>query len=70
MATVRLRVKEVAEKKGVKNPFMLANKTGMSYSVCTKLWKGQSRISLKTLARLCEAFGGKPGQFFEYEPDK
>jgi DNA-binding Xre family transcriptional regulator len=70
MATVRLLVKEAAEKKGISNPFMLARETGLNYAACYKMWQGdQQRIDLKTLARLCEAFGVKPGQLFEYRLD-
>ncbi len=69
MATVKLLVKEVAEKKGIENPFMLAKETGLNYAACYKMWHGeQQRIDLKTLARLCEVFGVKPGQLFEYKP--
>jgi DNA-binding Xre family transcriptional regulator len=70
MATLRLAVREVAEKKGVKNPFMLAQKTGLNYSICHRLWQGdQNRVDLKTLARLCEVLGVKPGQLFDYRQD-
>jgi DNA-binding Xre family transcriptional regulator len=70
MATVKLIVREVAEKKGIKNPFMLARETGLTYAACHKMWGGdQQRIDLDTLARLCEALGAKPGQFFEYRAD-
>ena len=67
MATVKLLVKEVAEKKGISNPFMLSKATGLNYAACYKMWnREQQRIDLKTLARLCEVFGAKPGQFFEF----
>jgi DNA-binding Xre family transcriptional regulator len=71
MATVKLMVREVAEKKGISNPFALAKETGLNYAACYKMWNGsQGRFDLKTLARLCEVFGVKPGQLFEYQPDK
>jgi DNA-binding Xre family transcriptional regulator len=71
MATIRLVVKEVAEKKGVKNPFMLAKETGINYGTCYLLWQSRStRVDLKTLARLCEVFGVKPGQLLEYQAGK
>ena len=70
MAKIRLVVKEVAEKKGILNPFMLSNSTGLNYAICYKMWKGnQQRIDLKTLARLCEALNVKPGQLLDYQPD-
>jgi DNA-binding Xre family transcriptional regulator len=70
MATVKLIVKEVAEKKGILNPFVLANETGLNYAICYRLWKSnQQRIDLKTLARLCEVLGVKPGQLLDYQSD-
>jgi DNA-binding Xre family transcriptional regulator len=70
MATIKLLVKEVAEKKGINNPFMLAKETGLNYAACYKMWHGeQQRFDLKTLARLCEVFEVKPGQFFGYQSD-
>lgn len=71
MAKVRLAVKEAAERKGINNPFMLAKETGLNYAACHKMWRGeQQRIDMKTLARLCEVIGVKPGQLFEYKTDK
>ena len=68
MATVKLTVKEAAEKKGIANPFALAKETGLNYAACYKMWHGeQQRIDLKTLARLCEVLGVKPGQLFDYQ---
>jgi DNA-binding Xre family transcriptional regulator len=70
MATVKLIVKEVAEKKGISNPYVLANETGLNYAICYRLWNSnQQRIDLKTLARLCEALGVKPGQLLDYQSD-
>jgi DNA-binding Xre family transcriptional regulator len=67
MATVRLVVKAVAEKRGIESPFALSRATGLDYAICYKLWnKDQQRIDLRTIARLCEALGVKPGQLFEY----
>ena len=70
MVTIRLKVKEVALQKGIDNPFVLSQKTGMNYAVAYRLWHGeQRRIDLGTLERLCDALKVKPGQFFEYETD-
>jgi DNA-binding Xre family transcriptional regulator len=71
MATIKLIVRKVAERKGIGNPFVLANKTGLGYAICYRLWNGnQQRIDLKTLVRLCEVLGVKPGQLFEYKVDE
>ena len=71
MMKVRLIVKEVAEKKGISNPFMLSSKSGLNYAICYKLWhEKQQRIDLKTIAVLCEALEVKPGNLFDYKRDK
>jgi DNA-binding Xre family transcriptional regulator len=67
MATIKLMVKEVAERKGIPNPFVLSNRTGLNYASCYRLWNNnQQRVDLKTLALLCEVLEVKPGQLFEY----
>jgi DNA-binding Xre family transcriptional regulator len=69
-ATVKLIVKEIAEKKGIKNPFMLQAATKLNYAACYKMWHGeQQRIDLQTIAQICEALNVKPGQLFEYQKD-
>lgn len=56
--------------KGVDNPFVLSQRSGLNYAVAYRLWHGeQRRIDLGTLERLCDALKVKPGQFFEYQAD-
>jgi DNA-binding Xre family transcriptional regulator len=70
MGKMRLTVREVAESKGIENPFMLSQATGIYYAVAYKLWHGnQNRIDLSTLTKLCDALKVTPGRFFEYERD-
>lgn len=67
MGTVRLKLKEVAQEKGVNNPYVLAAETGLTYSVCWKLWNEQTNlISFPTLAKLCDGLKVSPGELFEY----
>ena len=64
---VLLRVRELAESKGINNPFVLSDRTGLAYANCWKMWKGkQTRIDLNTIDRLCEALECKPGDFIKY----
>ncbi len=71
MMKVRLIIKDVAEKKGILNPFMLSSKSGLNYAICYKLWhEKQQRIDLKTIAVLCEALEVKPGNLFDYKKEK
>jgi DNA-binding Xre family transcriptional regulator len=63
MATIKLMVREVAERQGVNNPHVLAARTGLGYAICYRLWNSdQQRIDLKTLARLCEVLKVDVGQ--------
>ena len=53
---VELKIREVAEGKGISNPFTLSQATGLAYATCHNIWNGQPRmIGLDTLDRLCEA---------------
>jgi DNA-binding Xre family transcriptional regulator len=62
MAEIRFNIAGVAENRGVLNPFQLAEKTGINYAICYRLWHGQAtRISLQTLGRVCDALNCEPG---------
>ena len=59
---VELRVREVAERKGINNPLSLSKESGIAYANCHKIWNNQQKmISLDTLDRLCAALGCEPG---------
>ena len=59
---VELRVREVAEGKGINNPLALSKESGIAYANCYKIWNGQQKmIGLDTIDRLCEALGCEPG---------
>ena len=67
---VTLKIKEIAESKGLTKPIELARASGLSFSVVHKLWNGsQTRIDLTTINSLCSALKVKPGQLFEYTQD-
>lgn len=70
---MRLLVREVAEREGIRNALDLAQKTGLHYATVYRLWKGEAkRIDVETIDKLCTLFNVKPGQLFEHiaEPDK
>lgn len=67
---VRLSVREVAEKKGIKNPLRLSQASGIPYAACHAIWNGeQKQISLETINKLCKALKVRPGALFEYLSD-
>ena len=60
---IQLRVKELAEKRGIGNPFSLSKESGVAYANCYKIWNNQQKmIGLDTLDRLCDALGCQPGE--------
>lgn len=59
---IELRVREVAERKGINNPLALSKESGIAYANCHKIWNNQQKmIGLDTLDRLCEALVCEPG---------
>lgn len=67
---LQFRVKEIAEQKGIANPRVLSEKTGIAYGSCHALWYGNPKfIAVDTLEKLCNALKVKPGQLFDYTPE-
>ena len=63
-------VKEIAEKRGIKNAHGLELALEVSPTAAAKLWKGQfEMIGLGTLDKLCRVLRCKPGDLLKYEPD-
>lgn len=65
---IRLKIKDISEEKGIKNPYVLASKTGLGYAICYRLWhENQQRIDLKTILLLCDSLEVMPGDLFDYK---
>jgi DNA-binding Xre family transcriptional regulator len=63
-------VREVAEKRGIKNAHGLQNALGVSPTAAAKLWKGEfEMIGLGTLDKLCEVLSCQPNALFKYVSD-
>lgn len=59
---IELRVRAVAERKGINNPLALSKESGVAYANCYKIWNNQQKmIGLDTLDRLCGALSCEPG---------
>jgi DNA-binding Xre family transcriptional regulator len=70
-AMVELRVREVAERKGISNPLALSKESGIAYANCHKIWNNQQKmIGLDTLDRLCAALDCEPGDILVRLGDK
>jgi DNA-binding Xre family transcriptional regulator len=72
MASIELRVREYAEARGIANPRELHLKSGVTYSVCYRMWyeANQSRLDLPALAKLCMALECQPGDLLMLVEDK
>lgn len=63
MVTLELRVKNVAEAKGILNPHALHQMSGVPYSVCYRMWQAhQTRLDLLSLLQICVALQVTPGE--------
>jgi DNA-binding Xre family transcriptional regulator len=63
-------VKEIAERRGIKNAHGLELALEISPTAAAKLWKGQfEMIGLGTLDKLCRVLRCKPGDLLKYEAD-
>ena len=57
-----LRVRDVAERKGITTAYQLQKAAQLHPGHAAKLWKGDvEMIGLKTINTLCEALGCEPG---------
>ncbi|MCA1613967.1 MAG: helix-turn-helix transcriptional regulator [Acidobacteria bacterium] len=66
---IELRVREIAEERGISNPFALSKESGVAYANCYKIWNNQQKmISLDTIDRLCEALHCEPGDILVKAP--
>lgn len=63
-------VREVAERRGIKNAHGLQLALEISPTAAAKLWKGEfEMIGLTTLDRLCRVLRCKPGDLLKYDAD-
>ncbi|MDT7542794.1 MAG: Cro/C1-type DNA-binding domain [Acidobacteriota bacterium] len=63
-------VREVAERRGIKNAHGLQLALEVSPTAAAKLWKGKfEMIGLGTLDKLCRVLRCKPSDLLKYEPD-
>jgi putative transcriptional regulator len=68
---VELKVRELAEAKGITNPLTLSQVSGLAYATCHKMWNEQPMaIGLDTIDRLCEALDCEPGDLLVRTPSK
>jgi DNA-binding Xre family transcriptional regulator len=70
MAMIRLRVKEIAEAKGVSR-LRLSRIADINYKTIQGIWRDPYReISIKTLEKLAKALGVPSSELIEDVPDE
>jgi DNA-binding Xre family transcriptional regulator len=63
---VKLIIRDVAERRGIKSAYQLQKVMGVAPSVAARLWKAEMRmIGLDTIDALCAALDCEPGALFE-----
>lgn len=66
-----VRIREVAEKSGIKKAYQLQKKTGFEPPKAARLWKAEwKRIDLNTLNTLCKELNCTPNDLLEYQLDE
>ena len=67
---IKKHIKEIAEKRGIKNAYGLQLAIEVSPTVAAKLWSGNfEMIGLGTLDKLCRVLKTNPGKLLSYEDE-
>jgi DNA-binding Xre family transcriptional regulator len=65
---IKKHIREIAEKRGIRNAYGLQIAIGVSPTVAAKLWSGNfEMIGLGTLDKLCRFLKCQPGRLLSYE---
>lgn len=68
---IEIRIKEVANDRGIKNAHRLQLAAELSPAAAARFWKTEvEKISMETLDRLCKALECQPGDLFVYTADQ
>jgi DNA-binding Xre family transcriptional regulator len=68
---IKKHIREVAERRGIKNAFGLQMALEISPTVATKLWNGDfEMIGLGTLDKLCRVLKCQTNKLLTFEPDE
>jgi DNA-binding Xre family transcriptional regulator len=67
---IKVRIKEVAESRGITTAYQLQKATGVYPSMALKWFKNDLKaVDLKTLNLLCRVLKCQPEDLLEYTPD-
>ncbi len=67
---MKVKIREIAERRGIKNAKQLAKLTGLSVTSCYQLWNDTAKaISFESLNTLCNVLQAGPAVLLDYTPD-
>ena len=67
---MKLKIRQVAERLGIKNAAQLRARTGLGMKTSYQLWNEETElVSLNTLNTLCNVLQVGPAMLLEYTPD-
>ena len=70
MQSIRLQIKEIAQRKGMKQ-YELAEKSGVTAQLLNRYWNNNiQRVDLEELNKIAIALEVKPGDLLISQPDK
>lgn len=63
---IKVTIRKAAEKRKLKNPYQLAKSVGISKMVAGRIWENEQEPQLKTLDKICEAWGCDLSELVQY----
>jgi DNA-binding Xre family transcriptional regulator len=68
---IDVKIREVAEKRGITTAYQLQKALNIQPSVAARLWKGKfSKIDLGTLDKLCAVLKCQTDKLLRFEPNE
>lgn len=68
MARIEIKVRQVAESRGIKSSYQLLNLLGVKPAVAMRLWRNQvKQFNLETMSIVCEKLNCQPGDLLVFQ---
>lgn len=67
---IKVMIREVAEKREIRNPAELSRDIGVSKPTAARLWEGTFPVDLATLDKICKAWKCDLTKLVKYVPDR
>lgn len=68
---IEVRVRQIAEKQGIRSSYQLQNLLGVKPTVAIRLWRNQvKQFNLKTMLVICDKLNCQPGDLMIFQRNK